>query len=151
MRTIRISSVLALVGAFFVVPSPISAAPACASNWVEVYAIDFETDKSTYRMGDAARITVTVTDATTGAPVADTDVAVGVLTDNESRYSTKATRTNDDGRAKATFRLVRPGVVPGWAELRARAYKYYDEGDPACAGLGLYGYSGEKKAFYVKK
>jgi hypothetical protein len=147
--TTRLGLTLALLGALFF-PTSTGAAPACASNWFEVYKLEIKVSKKTYRMGDTAPITVIVTDAQTEAPVEGADVTVGVLTDDGYRYSNRATRSDENGIAKAKFALERPEVVPGWAEVRARASRYYDEGDPACAGLGLYGYTGKPKAFFVK-
>jgi hypothetical protein len=153
MRTaLRIFLSAGLVAALFSSAPSVSAAPTgCASQWFEVYDIQMDTDKEVYRLGDTATVAVSVTNAATGAPVQNADVSVGAVVDSDGYYYvTKAVRTNASGKATAKLPLKRGRMVPGWAELRGFARTYYDEGDPACAGIGLYGYGSRKRAFRIK-
>jgi hypothetical protein len=148
MRTaLRITLLGALVATLFS-PAQATAAPAgCATNYFEVYEVSMKTDREVYRLGERALVTMTVTEASTGAPVADAYSVAGALVDGY--YANKAGTTNDNGVAK--LKLDLKSLKPGWAELRGLARTYYNQGDAACAGIGLYGYRSIKDAFLIRR
>ena len=145
--TLRITLLGALVAVLFA-PAQATAAPAgCATNWVEVYEVSMKTDKKTYQRSDDALVTMKVTEASTGAPVADAYAVAGALVDGY--YANKAGSTNANGIAK--LKLDLKTLKPGWAELRGLARTYYNQGEAACAGLGLYGFQSIKNAFLITR
>ena len=148
--TLRTTILVALVAGLLSPASSLAASRGCASQWVDLYDVSATAERKVYRLGDTAQVAVKVTDAITGAPAQDVDVAAGALVD-ESYYVYGTSRTNKAGVAKLKLRLSRKHMTPGWAELRALARTYYDEGDAACAGLGIYGYERAKRAFRITR
>jgi len=148
MRTaLRITLLGALVATLFS-PAQATAAPmGCATNYFEVYEVSLKTDRKVYERRDVALVTMKVTEASTGAPVADAYSVAGALVDGY--YANKAGSTNANGVAK--LKLDLKSLKPGWAELRGLARTYYNQGDAACAGIGLYGYEAIKDAFLVTR
>jgi hypothetical protein len=152
MRTaLRLTLAVALVGALFS-PTTSTAAPAeagCASQWLEVYDLELTSDKKVYRLRDKATITAKVTEKESGSPVAGADVIAGLLVRNGSYYANKVSRTNENGITRLKFSLRE--LATGWVDIQGFARTYYDQGDAACAGLGLYGQRSVKKAFRITR
>ena len=149
MRTaLRITLLGALVATLFS-PAPATAAPAgCATNYFEVYEISMKSDRKSYELGESALVMMKVTEASTGAPVADADAVAGAVIDR-SYYTHRAGRTNSNGIVKLKLDLKH--MKPGWADLRGMARTYYNQADAVCAGIGFYGFTEIKRAFRVTR
>ena len=150
MRTaLRLSLVCLLFGALFA-PAASSAAPArCASQWFDVYEIDIKVAKKVYRLKDSAAITATVTHEAAGAPVDDADIVIGALVRGGSHYENRASRTDARGVARVKIPLKR--LTTGWVNLLGFARTYYNQGEAACAGVGLYGHEVSERAFRIER
>jgi hypothetical protein len=150
MRTaLRIALLVAIVATLFSPARSVAAPADCATNWFEVYKITMKTDREVYELGDRALVTMKVTEASTGTPVADADVAAGAVV-ADYYYTNRVSRTNDEGIAKLSLNLDRRYLKAGWADLRGMARTYYDEGEAACAGIGFYGFKEIPKAFRIR-
>lgn len=145
--SLRVALCAALVSGL-VVTGGSSALADCEAVWVDVYEVQVEVGRATYRVGDTAVVDATVTRSDTGAPVADANF-VAIVSGPRKGWAFGWNKTDADGRATARMKLKKGEVTPGPMDLRAVAYE--ETADTTCAQVYEYGETEIDEAFVVKR
>lgn len=120
----------------------------CETVSLDVYEIDLEIGRRSYRVGETVPLAATVTRRETGTPVEDALFAAFVST-GKNDWVLAWDKTDAAGEAVARLKLAKKNVTPGPARLRSFAYKM--SVDATCAQLVEYGEKDVRNAFYVKR
>lgn len=145
--SVRIALCAALVSGAVVVGGSAALAD-CETVMVDVYEVDLEIARKSYRVGETVPIGATVTRRETGTPV-EGALFAAIVTTGRNDYVVGWNETDAAGEAVARLKLERKNVKPGPAKLRSIAYK--ESVDATCAQLVEYGKKNLKNAFYVKR
>jgi hypothetical protein len=145
--SVRIALCAALVSGAVVVGGSTALAD-CETVMVDVYDVDLEIARDTYRVGETVPIVATVKREDTGTPVEGAMFAA-IVTTGRNDWVVGWNETDVAGEAVAKVKLERKNVRPGPAKLRSIAYK--ESVDATCAQLVEYGKKDLRNAFYVKR
>ena len=160
MRSKGLIAVTACLAAMIVV-APSSAAPACAETIVlKTFHLVVESDKKVYKVGDTAKINVTVTrpahedpagqgipiDPPQSEPAEAIDVGIGLRVGDVFLFGHSI--TNAEGKASVKVRLE-PWTPPGNAI--ADAFAWHVIQDTPCLRIEENGYQQKPNIFQVVK
>lgn len=121
----------------------------CETVWVDVYEVELEAARDTYRIGDTAVLSATLTREDTGTPVADASF-VSFIRPLRKQFSFAVGRTDDDGHTTLRLKLKRKSVKPGPAKVTGVGFT--KTGDPtSCAEVVEYGEKTDPNAFTIKR
>ena len=145
---LRIGLCAALVSGLLIAGGS-SALAACETVWVDVYDVQVEVGRSTYRLGETAVVDAVVTRTETGDPVAGADFVV-IATGARKGWVFGWDETDAEGRATARLKLKKKTFRPGPIDLRAVAMEQRADA-ASCAQVYEYGETIVENAFVVKE
>jgi hypothetical protein len=145
----KLAAVLSMAIVCALVPATSGARTAdCEDVMLRTWNVKVDVAQRTYRIGDDARVALTVTRKKTQTPVADAWVGV-MLTNSRKRAVFGFGETNPLGVSRISIDLKRKQIDPGPVELFA--YAYQRPVDTFCATVAEFGYRHLKDAFRAKR
>jgi hypothetical protein len=146
----RLSGLLAAALVAVLVPSTsVASADACDTVMLKSYRLSVDVEDKVYRIGQKAKIHMTVIREQTGTAVSGAMAAVMIIAGREKAVF-GVDNTDERGRAFLKVYLSKEYTKPGPVRLVSYAYKQ-QANVAACATVAEYGFKDQARAFRVTR